>query len=124
MEPILDSLDGAIVKIWGKGIMATFRSPVLAVDAATQLVAKNPSCRIAVDLGAAMVTTVNRRLDYFGEVVESAATIHYGLKSGDVGIGERLAGSEGVQDFLTNNDLSVRAGLLAGLRNGVSVETS
>ena len=124
VEPILDSLDGAIVKIWGKGIMATFRSPVLAVDAATQLVGKKPSCRIAVDLGAAMVTTVNRRLDYFGEVVESAEVIHDGLKSGDVGIGEKLAGSEGVKDFLANNDLSVRAGLLVGYRDGASVESS
>jgi len=65
---------GAVVKVHGDGVVASFTEPVDAVRAALSLekqlerlpLSGGLPMRVSVCSGAAMVATVNERLDYFG----------------------------------------------------------
>ncbi len=73
MDEIIRSSGGAIVKIMGEGILATFTDSRAALQAATKMLQpEGPDSlprRIAFHRGPALVTTLNDRLDYFGETV-------------------------------------------------------
>lgn len=62
---------GAIVKIVGEGALASFVDPVAAARSAVSLLRSTATdaspLRIAIHRGPALVTTLNDRLDYFGE---------------------------------------------------------
>lgn len=78
--------EGAIVKTIGDAVMAAFRSPEQAVRAALEMreeiAADNRGSeerelilKIGVHTGAAIVVTLNDRLDYFGQTANIAARV-------------------------------------------------
>jgi len=73
MDDLIRSSGGAIVKIVGEGIVAIFTGSRAALLAAAKMLQpENPASlprRIAFHCGPALVTTLNDRLDYFGETV-------------------------------------------------------
>jgi serine/threonine protein kinase/class 3 adenylate cyclase len=79
MLRVVQDNDGAIVKIIGEGILASFARPLQAVQAAVQLVsqplASDPlPMAAAASAGSTMVATINDRLDYFGGMVQDLET--------------------------------------------------
>jgi class 3 adenylate cyclase len=73
-EAIVSRWGGAVVKTEGDGAFAVFTDTGAAVRAGLELMSKSPgeqkhSLRMAVHQGPAMVTTLNDRLDYFGNSV-------------------------------------------------------
>ena len=66
---------GAVVKTIGEGVMASFSDPLQAMRAAMKLIDneafKDWGVSIAVNSGAAMVATLDDRLDYFGKMLKS-----------------------------------------------------
>ena len=82
VEDIVRSSGGAIVKLVGDGLVATFPGSDAALAAAMQLLAARiadptSGCplRMSLHRGPAMVTTINDRLDYFGETVHLASQL-------------------------------------------------
>ena len=76
MEEAVRTSGGAVVKIVGEGIVATFSDSASALNAAVSLLQpfafdESPR-RLAMHRGPALVTTLNDRLDYFGETVNFA----------------------------------------------------
>jgi class 3 adenylate cyclase len=78
--------DGAIIKTIGDAVMAAFRNPEHAVRAALEMreeiAADNRGSeerelilKIGMHKGAAIVVTLNERLDYFGQTVNIAARV-------------------------------------------------
>ena len=64
-----DTAGGAVVKLHGDGVMAAFSNPADAVTASLALLNAIVPLRIAIHTGAAMATSINDRLDYFGRVI-------------------------------------------------------
>ncbi len=66
---------GTVVKTIGEGVLASFHEVAPAVRAATELIQhateQNLSISIAVHQGAAMVATIDQRLDYFGRTLQT-----------------------------------------------------
>lgn len=70
IEEIIKSHQGAVVKIVGDGILASSQDSESAVAATIALLASENDVlpvRMAVHRSSALVTTMNDRLDYFGE---------------------------------------------------------
>lgn len=70
IEEIIKSHRGAVVKIVGDGILASIQDSESAIGATIALLTSGNNSlpvRIAVHRSSALVTTMNERLDYFGE---------------------------------------------------------
>jgi eukaryotic-like serine/threonine-protein kinase len=65
---------GAVVKIVGEGVLASFAKPVNAVEAALEMVTCSSDIDVkiaaAIHSGTAMVATLEERLDYFGTTLQ------------------------------------------------------
>ncbi len=78
VDETIKSHGGAIVKIVGDGVLATFQDSESAIGAITALLssANEPlSLRMALHRSSALVTTLNDRLDYFGEALHLLRTM-------------------------------------------------
>ncbi len=73
MEEAVRASGGAVVRFAGEGIVATFGDAASALTAAVLLLQtsdpEEPPRRLAMHRGPALVTTLNDRLDYFGETI-------------------------------------------------------
>ncbi|MBC8352778.1 MAG: protein kinase [Planctomycetes bacterium] len=106
LENCITQHGGAVVKIVGEGMIATFTDPSSAVKSGLAIHAalsspdrKDPlTARVAAHRGPAMVTTLNDRLDYFG------STVHVTKRLLDLGV----AGDLLVTDTIIENSETVR----------------
>ena len=73
LEERIQAAGGAVVKIVAESVVATFSNSLSALQAAAAILKQSSSesllPRLALHRGSAMVTTINDRLDYFGETV-------------------------------------------------------
>jgi len=86
----------------GRGLFCVFAEPVGAVRAGLTLLRTKglESVRLSLHAGAARVTTVNRRLDYFGEVVSRLRGVAAAVPAGSLGITDELISEQGVADVV------------------------
>ena len=88
MEEAVRAAGGAVIKIAGEGIVATFGNSLSALRAAVAMQKADTANllprRIAVHRGSAMVTTINDRLDYFGETVYLTRTMLQAAAAGEL----------------------------------------
>jgi class 3 adenylate cyclase len=69
---------GAVVKFVGDGLLANFSDSTAAFQCAVAMLntlpagSEAPAVRLALHRGPALVTTINDRLDYFGETIHTA----------------------------------------------------
>ena len=79
MQGHVQASGGAVVKIVAEGLAATFSNSLSALQAAAAILKQSSSesllPRLALHRGSAMVTTINDRLDYFGETVHLTRAI-------------------------------------------------
>ena len=102
MEDVVRRNDGGIVKTIGDAVMAVFRRPDQAIDAAREMIDRFDAfnlenrtkdqivIKVGVHAGPCIAVTLNERIDYFGTSVNTAARIQ-GLSDGrDVMVSERF----------------------------------
>ena len=78
IDETIKSHGGAIVKIVGDGVLATFQDSESAIRAVTALLSSENATlalRMALHRSSALVTTLNDRLDYFGEALHLLRTM-------------------------------------------------
>ena len=78
IDQTIKSHGGAIVKVVGDGVLATFQDSDSAIGAITALLTSADETlplRMALHRSSALVTTLNDRLDYFGEALHLLRTM-------------------------------------------------
>lgn len=129
----IEAHHGAIVKTIGDAVMAVFRSPHEAVQAALELqrhvgkfndelqqnlqeqgrdgkAREHPIVlKIGLHLGPAIAVTSNERLDYFGRTVNLASRIQNASLGGDVVISGEVYERSDVRELIASSGVKVRA---------------
>jgi eukaryotic-like serine/threonine-protein kinase len=103
---------GAVIKMIGDGFLATFDDPVGAVQIGLTLpkliaeseTSKGRAVQIAIHRGDAMLTTINDRLDYFGQNVNAVFDLLNTAEPGDLLITQSVTCDPGVAALLQEND--------------------
>ena len=120
-EDVVRSSGGAIVKIVGEGFLATYTDAFSALQAASSILNDRETntmpMRLALHRGSALVTTLNDRLDYFGESVHTVRSM---LQSATPG--EMLASATILHELPDTSSVS-ELGLLCELAN-ISISES
>ena len=125
---------GAVVKTIGDAVMAAFADPGQATRAAVEMQrdieALNEghpdralSLKIGLHRGAAVVVTLNDRLDYFGLSVNVAARVQALADSNEIYLTEEVHAAPGVADLLgaASFAVDVRNAQVRGLAQAVPV---
>lgn len=86
---------GALVKLHGAGVLAVFTGRAAALRSALTI-ARDPTIRAAVHAGPTMMTTINQRLDYFGNTVQIAEQLLACANGGEIVLSEDIAMAPGV----------------------------
>jgi serine/threonine protein kinase len=99
----VEATGGAVIKIHGDGVMAAFTSVADATRAALTLVnSRLAGLRVAVHTGAAMATSINDRLDYFGRLVRQLEHLVRGVECGCAAISEASYADSEVASLLSH----------------------
>jgi len=111
LETLVRQYGGAVVKIVGEGMLSVFTDPEAAVRTACAVLEASPEesenrFRLAVHRGPALVTTLNDRLDYFGETVLILRRLQATGTAGELILTPDVADQSNVSDIL--NRLVVR----------------
>ncbi|MGE3806219.1 MAG: adenylate/guanylate cyclase domain-containing protein, partial [Gemmataceae bacterium] len=99
---------GAVIKVQGDGLVATFPEPLAAVRAALEFgkdlagnaTTRNLALRVAVHRGPALVATLNDHLDYFGSTMNLAGKLTEHAGAGELILSQAVAGDPAVAEFL------------------------
>jgi class 3 adenylate cyclase len=113
---------GAVVKIQGDGLLASFADPACAVRAALRLgqaLGKSPrtaalKLRLGVHAGPAMVTTFNDKLDYFGAAVRTAMEMMHLAGGHELVLSEQISFDPSVRTMLDSRELPGEMVVLEG----------
>jgi class 3 adenylate cyclase len=123
LEQAVAAEGGAIVKTMGDSVMATFRSPVAALQAVWNAQTKiaehgDPALwlKVGIHRGPCIVVNLNDRLDYFGSTVNIAARLPAFSQGGELVFTEDIHEDPEVQEFLAKN---ARTGALHPFRESL-----
>ena len=112
MEEAIRLAGGAVIKIVGEGIVATFGNSVSAVTAASSILRSSKSDslpqRLALHRGSAMVTTINDRLDYFGETLHMTRMMLQAASAGEFLITTRMLQQDDVATAIQTEGLTAK----------------
>ena len=104
---------GVVVKSFEGGMLASFEDPVVAVQAALDLptvlasvaTTSRLKIRLGVHRGAALVTTIHDRLDYFGQTVHLALRLPHTAHAGEVVVTQEVMADPLVAALVQNSGL-------------------
>jgi class 3 adenylate cyclase len=101
-EEIVAKDNGAIVKIVGDGVLASFSEPTNALRAGFAMLESGDASRMrmAMHAGAVMATSINDRLDYFGRIVSETSSLLAAASRGTLVVSEALYVDPGVSAML------------------------
>jgi class 3 adenylate cyclase len=102
---------GALVKTIGDAVMASFVDPADALRAAldmrgdiarfnTEAGADQLALKVGLHAGACLAVTLNDRLDYFGQTVNTAARVQALADAGEIVVSEDVLGDAGATALL------------------------
>jgi class 3 adenylate cyclase len=117
---------GAVVKTMGDAVMATFTSPVDALDAAIRMIERcrtrhgdlGLGAKLGIAAGPCLAVRANDRIDFFGTTVNMAARLQAKAEGGQIVVTEDLAAHPDIRDRIAAYP---RAPLKATLK-GISAE--
>lgn len=123
---------GAIVKTIGDAVMASFNTPVDAVQAALQMLKeidrfnkdygkKVLILKIGMHRGHSIVVTLNERLDYFGQTVNIASRVQELADSSEIYITDEIFGFPGVKEKLGQLRIEAHTAKLKGITRDIQV---
>jgi adenylate cyclase len=126
MTEVVVACRGAVVKTMGDAVMATFTSPVDALDAAIRMVERcrerhgelGLGAKLGVAAGPCLAVRANDRIDFFGTTVNMAARLQAKAEGGQIVVTEELAAHPDIRARIAAFS---RAPLKATLK-GISVE--
>jgi class 3 adenylate cyclase len=81
---------GTLVKLFGNGVLAVFNDNRDALRTALSLHDEGDDMRVVAHAGAAMMTTIDGRLDYFGRLMHEAQVFSQNVDSGELLVSEAL----------------------------------
>ncbi len=127
--------DGAVVKTMGDAVMATFCSPLDAIQAAVEMLEsvtnfnnhlvgeQSVGLKIGLHEGPALTVNADERLDYFGQTINIAARVQHLSGSGELWFTDSILSNAQVQSFLHGKGLSLsrHSANLSGIQNEVTV---
>ena len=116
---------GAITKTIGDAIMATFVEPEDAMRAADEMLTvlddfnrTSPAeliLKIGIHRGRSVAVTLNNRIDFFGQTVNTAARVQHLAGGNEIVLTEDVYESPGVRDALSGYDVVEEAGVMRGV---------
>jgi len=123
---------GAIIKTIGDAVMATFLTPLDAVNATLDMYRDIEAfnrergehqifLKAGVHRGYAIAVTLNDQLDYFGQTVNIAARVQNLANADEIYVTEEIYGHEGVRDALRKLDVESRKAQLKGITSSQQV---
>jgi class 3 adenylate cyclase len=108
---------GTLVKLMGDGVLAVFTDNQAALKAALTLHRESTRARIVTHAGAAMMTTIDGRLDYFGRLIFEAQFFGANVAPGELLVSEALIADEQTAQLFSHeapgSRVFVKEGLLA-----------
>jgi class 3 adenylate cyclase/predicted RNA-binding Zn-ribbon protein involved in translation (DUF1610 family) len=127
----INRYEGATVKTIGDAVMATFMTPLNAVQAALQMLRdieafnRNISdklvLKIGIHSGHSIVVTLNDRLDYFGQTVNIAARVQGLADAGEIYISEDIYNFPGVREALEGCNVVAEQAVVKGVSGKLQV---
>jgi class 3 adenylate cyclase len=132
LSKVITNNSGAIVKTIGDAIMATFANPLDAIKAATGIVqdlkefnqnhgGENIIIKIGVHKGSSIAVTLNDRLDYFGQTVNTAARVQGLADAEEIYITDSVYDIEEVQSEISGYTVVPERTKLKGIEEEVDV---
>jgi len=123
---------GAIIKTIGDAVMATFMSPLDAVNATLDMYRDIQAfnrergeheifLKAGVHRGYAIAVTLNDQLDYFGQTVNIAARVQNLANADEIYVTEEVYGHEGVRQALQRLDVEPQSARLKGISSSQQV---
>jgi class 3 adenylate cyclase len=122
---------GAIVKTIGDAVMATFLTPLDAVQAATAMlkeiedfnrgISENLILKIGIHKGHSIAVTVNDRLDYFGQTVNIAARVQGLAEAGEIYVSQDVYEYPGLAEVLAEYQVVPKQTLVKGVSEQIQV---
>ncbi len=122
---------GAITKTIGDAIMATFVEPADAVRAADDMLSTldgfnrtSPaelSLKIGIHRGHSMAVTLNDRIDYFGQSVNTASRVQHLAEANEIMLTDDVYASPDVGDVLASYDVVSESADLRGVQEAFTV---
>lgn len=113
---VVRELQGAVVKTIGDAVMASFPSPVAALQAAVQLQEffsdSNPDTpiriRITVHAGPCLAVNLNSNIDYFGNTVNFAAKLQAIAEGEEIVFSEAVFRDKEIRKLMTEEGWKVK----------------
>jgi len=123
---------GAIIKTIGDAVMATFLSPLDAVNATLDMYRDIEAfnrergeheifLKAGVHRGYAIAVTLNDQLDYFGQTVNIAARVQNLANADEIYVTEEIYGHEGVRHALKMLEVEPQSAQLKGISSSQQV---
>jgi len=132
---VVESSGGAVVKTLGDSVMAVFHTGLDAlkagIEAQLAMVEFNDQqnlrgddqlgLKVGFHAGPVIVVTLNDRLDYFGQVVNTASRIEGLARAGDVTFSNAVFEEEGFQGLLQNYPVEALMLVLRGIEGEIPI---
>jgi class 3 adenylate cyclase len=129
---VITQNSGAFVKTIGDAVMASFLNPVDAVKAALEMIreiarfnrsftSKDVVLKIGIHKGPCIAVTLNDRLDYFGQTVNTASRVQGLAGSEEVFVTEEVFSYPGVKDLLKGFKVFTGKVRLKGIQDEIQV---
>ncbi|MGD0724940.1 MAG: DUF5939 domain-containing protein [Spirochaetia bacterium] len=129
---VINECSGAFVKTIGDAVMASFLNPVDAVKAALEMnkeiarfnrafTRRDLILKIGIHKGACIAVTLNDRLDYFGQTVNTASRVQGLAGSEEVYITEEVFTFPGVKALLRGYKVFAGRAKLKGIQEQIQV---
>ena len=122
---------GAITKTIGDAIMATFVNPADGVRSAFDMLAAMANfnqaatsdliLKIGMHRGRSLAVTLNERIDYFGQEVNTAARVQQLASAGEIVLSEDVYRDSEVMAILAPYDVVEESGIIKGVQRNVPV---
>lgn len=117
---------GAVIKTIGDAVMATFLTPLDAVNAVLAMFSEIEDfnkergehqivLKAGVHRGYAIAVTLNDQLDYFGQTVNIASRVQNLASADELYVTEEVYGQEGVRNALAGLETEAHAAQLKGI---------
>jgi class 3 adenylate cyclase len=131
LQEIIQELGGAIVKTIGDAVMASFATPLPALEAALlinreieKLGADEPlQVKMGIHTGSCIAVESNDRLDYFGRTVNIAARAQGVADAGEIVVTEAVYNSTGAVEAIQSAGMRAEGncGMLKGIEDAIQL---
>jgi len=129
---VINECSGALIKTIGDAVMASFLNPVDAVKAAVEMnkeiarfnrafTSRDIILKIGIHKGACIAVTLNDRLDYFGQTVNTASRVQGLAGPEEIYLTEEVFAFPGVKALLKGYKVFAGRAKLKGIQEQIQV---